>query len=282
MKYTFAIIAACTIEMSLAFKTTEPFAALTPDLDFNTCAYQTVMCCWILEGVTKNVNGKKTLVDTINIKNINTQVCTKPTEYGAHCHGMAWSDKNDIDYKNSKALLNYINDVDHFTKRNYFGVAHFDNNVRAPKCGCIENMPAVERSDCSTSVLKADGSFKNGKACRGNDLKNQTQDKKITKELYKYSLVGKKNCNKAVGFPAIAPASASTVKEKSAATSSTAASLNVVAPATGTNTGSVPDTKAMTDSHNTKAEVAPAASAKDLFNTGSMPASKASATNKCY
>ena len=66
-------------------------------------------------------------------------------EGDVHCHGFAWgndSTANDALFKGNN--LFYVSMYDHFYTRGYVR-----NIPGAPMCGCSEQMPVVDRSDCT-------------------------------------------------------------------------------------------------------------------------------------
>jgi hypothetical protein len=66
-------------------------------------------------------------------------------EEDSHCHGFIWSDDDNDESKIYKAnnLFN-VSMEDHLRTRGYVR-----NVPGAPMCGCLEQMPTVERADCT-------------------------------------------------------------------------------------------------------------------------------------
>lgn len=66
-------------------------------------------------------------------------------EEDTHCHGFVWSDDDNDESKIYKANnLFYVSMEDHLRTRGYVR-----NVPGAPMCGCLEQMPTVERADCT-------------------------------------------------------------------------------------------------------------------------------------
>jgi len=66
-------------------------------------------------------------------------------EEDSHCHGFIWSDDDNDESKIYKANnLFYVSMEDHLRTRGYVR-----NVPGAPMCGCLEQMPTVERADCT-------------------------------------------------------------------------------------------------------------------------------------
>jgi hypothetical protein len=168
--YTVLTVALC---VSNVFTQHEKVAN-TPDVlalmnRFNTCRFQTVMCCYTKRAPEKRKGERPA---------DNTDVCAAQgvmtnNEGATHCHGFTWAGRDsNMSDENKRKLLNYINNEDHFAKRGYY-----DSIGEYNKCDCVENMPVVTRSDCSE--LNGPGRPKacdprnpNGsKAGRGNNLR---------------------------------------------------------------------------------------------------------------
>eukprot|EP00584_Thalassiosira_punctigera_P001489 CAMPEP_0172534068 /NCGR_PEP_ID=MMETSP1067-20121228/6567_1 /TAXON_ID=265564 ORGANISM="Thalassiosira punctigera, Strain Tpunct2005C2" /NCGR_SAMPLE_ID=MMETSP1067 /ASSEMBLY_ACC=CAM_ASM_000444 /LENGTH=392 /DNA_ID=CAMNT_0013318807 /DNA_START=59 /DNA_END=1237 /DNA_ORIENTATION=+ len=66
-------------------------------------------------------------------------------EGSIHCHGLAWSNnENDPESRYKGNNIFYVSMYDHLYTRGYVR-----NVPGAPKCGCLDRMPVVSRSDCT-------------------------------------------------------------------------------------------------------------------------------------
>lgn len=66
-------------------------------------------------------------------------------EGSVHCHGLAWSnDENDPESRYKGNNIFFVSMYDHLYTRGYVR-----NIPGAPKCGCLDKMPVVSRSDCT-------------------------------------------------------------------------------------------------------------------------------------
>jgi len=83
---------------------------------------------------------------------------TQDTEGPLHCHGYSWSnDDNDISDTTKHNNLFYVSMYDHLYKRGYVKSITDDEHLEGdhPMCGCVEDMPAVARADCTEIVPRA-------------------------------------------------------------------------------------------------------------------------------
>jgi len=66
-------------------------------------------------------------------------------EGDTHCHGFVWTDdETSTDFRYKANTLFYVSMRDHMKNRGYVR-----NVPGAPMCGCVEQMPTVERADCT-------------------------------------------------------------------------------------------------------------------------------------
>jgi len=84
---------------------------------------------------------------------------TQETEGPMHCHGYSWSD-GDFSETTQHNNLFFVSMYDHLYKRGY--VQSITQNEfqpiegdSVPMCGCVEDMPAVARADCTEIVPRA-------------------------------------------------------------------------------------------------------------------------------
>ena len=142
--------------------------------NFANCELNAVNCCWVQDVVAEgNGDGDCEVPYDENCVNANpmdnTDVCyvdmsRSPTsnrvrsgfalyeteaEDDTHCHGFAWSsDANDVTSVFKGNTLFFVSMWDHMQDRGYV-----KNVPGAPMCACIEQMPTVTRTDCSTVDL---------------------------------------------------------------------------------------------------------------------------------
>lgn len=168
-----------TVKFSDLPQSLKPTSALSP-FDMDKCQFNTVMCCYTKSDKKGNQGPKSgnnfNKHGEYRAPADNTDVCFEPKR-DYHCHGFYYTDdKNDPNRELRDDLLNFVNKVDHFGQRGYFG--HVDGY---PKCGCIENMPVVTKSDCTQIKVdkKGKAKLKNGKPefveCKGPNNKNNNQ-----------------------------------------------------------------------------------------------------------
>eukprot|EP00903_Cladosiphon_okamuranus_P021568 g19830.t1 len=118
----------------------------------HSCAYNMYMCCW----TENDGNGME---DNTDVCSVNGKEITKQEQVDTHCHGFAW--KNGADYDTFiEPLYHYVRNFDHKGQRGYYGRIEGGR-----QCACTEDMPIVERADCTT--IDHHGNFV---ACRRNDL----------------------------------------------------------------------------------------------------------------
>jgi hypothetical protein len=125
--------------------------------NFDSCDLRATMCCWIGDRQANDNNGnckepyETNCVDS-NPKP-NTRVCLNRDVDNAivqeyprvHCHGFAWADDPmDMSSYFKGNNLFYVSMYDHLYTRGYV-----KNIPEQAMCGCIEDMPAVQRSDCT-------------------------------------------------------------------------------------------------------------------------------------
>ena len=66
-------------------------------------------------------------------------------EGSIHCHGLAWSNNpDDAESRYKGNNIFFVSLYDHLYQRGYVR-----NVPGAPKCGCLDKMPVVSRSDCT-------------------------------------------------------------------------------------------------------------------------------------
>lgn len=146
--------------------------------NFDSCSMNSAMCCWVTDRVANNGNNNgdcKTPYPRGN-QNVasncidadpadNTDLCyvdhlrsrqanhvaggfilyPDDVEGAVHCHGFVWADAEDDEsniYKGNN--LFYVSMEDHLRERGYVR-----NVPGAPMCGCVEQMPTVDRADCT-------------------------------------------------------------------------------------------------------------------------------------
>eukprot|EP00903_Cladosiphon_okamuranus_P010699 g10112.t1 len=126
--------------------------ATKDDMKNGNCDYNMYMCCW-----TENDN--QGMEDNTDVCYVNGKEITKNEQVDTHCHGFAWNDGDDHDTFIAP-LHEYVRNYDHKGQRGYYGRIEGGR-----QCGCTEDMPIVERADCTT--MDAHGNFV---ACGGNDL----------------------------------------------------------------------------------------------------------------
>lgn len=146
-----------------------------PEIDnFKNCRFNAVNCCWTKDRQAEDDNGECEKdydemcanADPIG----NTDVCymdmsrspssnnvrsgfalyeTK-AEDSVHCHGFVWADDANHPLSVYKGnLAYYVGMFDHLSERGYA-----KNVPGAPMCACVEQMPTVTRSDCTTLEVK--------------------------------------------------------------------------------------------------------------------------------
>merc|ERR1712070_101413 len=76
------------------------------------------------------------------------------TEGNLHCHGLGWAndpDELDVNTATRFNTLFFVSLYDHLYQRGYAEAITNDDNIQGdvPMCGCVEEMPAVARADCS-------------------------------------------------------------------------------------------------------------------------------------
>jgi len=152
-----------------------PGDAPTSMTNFDSCKYQTAMCCWVSDRQANDNNGNcATPYDERCLDadpGDNTDLCavdmarsTKDSthvddgfaifpdgeEGPVHCHGLAWGqDEMEPDFRYRANNLFFVSMSDHMHDRGYV------RNVQgAPMCGCVESMPIVSRSDCTEISAK--------------------------------------------------------------------------------------------------------------------------------
>ena len=139
-----------------------------------------------------------------------------------HCHGFAWSKRDDAAMTRYKANnLFYVSMYDHMYTRGYVRAV-----PGAPMCGCAEDMPIVSRADCTEMDIEETWRFHHVpgvgftvslrdvniayNACQGannnnNDLEayierlvDEGEFKEIHFERIKQNIVGDDNCDDAI------------------------------------------------------------------------------------
>lgn len=220
---------------------TYPDTQDTAEKNFANCQAQAVMCCWVQDRYDDDGNNNGDC-DQDDCKDAdpadNTDVCYHELEAGAgsshvaggdaiytltnedegatHCHGFAW-DKNEqsTDYRYRGNLLFYVSMYDHLSQRGYVREV-----PGAPMCACLEQMPVVEESDCTETVVdetytmsfRSNGVHRASitdvdvtyEACTNNELEDRFDelkaDGKTTEEadaIVDEHLVGEGNCDTA-------------------------------------------------------------------------------------
>jgi hypothetical protein len=141
------------------------------------CKFSLAFCCWTGGKVADNPNSK---------------TCEINPSPKIHCHGTVIEPGEPIEV--AMYTMNYVWNNDHLKKRDYHG-----SLPGAFECDCAENMPWVQRSDCSQMTgdakkeLRAKGTidsanggnFNNGE---GNDLYN------TFKKIYGQAPLNPDNC----------------------------------------------------------------------------------------
>ena len=134
--------------------------------NFADCQAQSVMCCWVQDRQANDNNGNCADNDCKNADPAdNTDICYMDldlatgsnhvaggfaiydgdSEGDAHCHGFAWSNKEDsTSYRYRGNTLFYVSMYDHLSQRGYVREV-----PGAPMCSCLDQMPAVSESDCT-------------------------------------------------------------------------------------------------------------------------------------
>mmetsp|Transcript_7047 Transcript_7047/g.9943 ORF Transcript_7047/g.9943 Transcript_7047/m.9943 type:complete len:784 (+) Transcript_7047:183-2534(+) len=145
-----------------------------------TCNYNSAYCCWPKDRQANDNNGNcNSPYDTNCIDkdpSDNTNLCyvdmkssgyelfpfddennnNNPTDRGegqVHCHGFAWADYPEPSSAYKGNNLFYVSMYDHMSERGYV-----KNIPGAPMCACSEQMPIVERADCTQ--MDVDEAFK--------------------------------------------------------------------------------------------------------------------------
>jgi len=130
--------------------------------DFSTCEYQAFMCCWGRDRQSGDDNGTcNPGAGNCEPENSNpgdnTNLCyTKDTDFtpypqsiedDVHCHGFAWGNETLDSISQLKANVYFhVAMHDHLYTRGYVEpIAETASRM----CGCVEDMPAVTRADCS-------------------------------------------------------------------------------------------------------------------------------------
>jgi len=144
---------------------------LMPEYDgLGNCNNNAIYCCWAQDRQANDNNGNcntpyETDCDDKDPGD-NTDLCAvdidSNSEYAAHvaggfsifpdnkegpihCHGFAWSKRDDAAMTRYKANnLFYVSMYDHMYTRGYVRAV-----PGAPMCGCAEDMPIVSRADCT-------------------------------------------------------------------------------------------------------------------------------------
>jgi len=142
-----------------------------PEYDgLGNCNNNAIYCCWAQDRQANDNNGNcntpyETDCDDKDPGD-NTDLCAvdidSNSEYAAHvaggfsifpdnkegpihCHGFAWSKRDDAAMTRYKANnLFYVSMYDHMYSRGYVRAV-----PGAPMCGCAEDMPIVSRADCT-------------------------------------------------------------------------------------------------------------------------------------
>lgn len=140
--------------------------------NFADCPLRAAMCCFTSDRQANDNNGNCAKPYDTNCVNAdpadNTDLCyvdmsrskSSPSTDGGfalypgdnadgegsiHCHGLAWPE-NPLDFESKYKGNNlfYVSMYDHLFTRGYVR-----NVPGAPKCGCLDRMPVVSRSDCT-------------------------------------------------------------------------------------------------------------------------------------
>jgi hypothetical protein len=149
---------------------------LMPEYDgLGNCNNNAIYCCWAQDRQADDNNGNcNTPYETDCVDKDpgdNTDLCAvdidSNSEYAAHvaggfsifpdekegpihCHGFAWSKRDDAAMSRYKANnLFYVSMYDHMYERGYVRAV-----PGAPMCGCAENMPIVSRADCTSMKIE--------------------------------------------------------------------------------------------------------------------------------
>jgi len=149
---------------------------LSPPASFNANSCEktsAAMCCWSKDRQYNDNNGGCSLGHCVNQgPGDNTDLCwiddasgvfpypNEKQERSLHCHGLSWSaletDDND-DVINDSAKWNnlyFVSLYDHLYQRGYVDsiTDSYDFEGESPMCGCVEDMPAVARADCTEAI----------------------------------------------------------------------------------------------------------------------------------
>merc|ERR550539_1033967 len=162
--------------------------------NFDTCEYNTVMCCWVQDRQAGDDNGNceqpypngkltsselwtpdscidKDPADNTDICYVDMSRSPRANhvvegaviyddkdgvrEGDAHCHGFAWADESLADSHRYRGNnLFYVSMYDHLRERGYVREV-----PGAPMCGCAEQMPTVTRADCTEMSIVEDFDF---------------------------------------------------------------------------------------------------------------------------
>jgi len=165
---------------------------------FDTCQFQSYMCCFGRDRQSNDDNGNCGNNDCDDADpGDNSNLCfTEPSntpyfgqiEDDIHCHGLAWADdSNDLISRFKVNNFFFVSMYDHMYTRGYVEPAVTGGPDELAMCGCIEDMPKVSRADCTQVDVDMEFSFSrdsNGfmqataqddvdvefNACKGNDF----------------------------------------------------------------------------------------------------------------
>lgn len=142
-------------------------------VNFDMCELSAIMCCWSRDRQEGDGNGncgeedKPECFDADPADNVDicyTDMSRSPTsahveggfaifpgesEGDAHCHGFAWpEDENELMNVYKGNVLFFVSLFDHLSERGYV-----NSLPGAPMCACLEQMPVVDRADCTEVVV---------------------------------------------------------------------------------------------------------------------------------
>jgi len=139
------------------------FPSASDQTSFESCAHQSIMCCFGRDRQFGDNNGNCAKNDCEDADpGDNSNLCytepsytayPKDSEGDVHCHGLAWAE-NENDFITQLKYNNffYVSMYDHMYTRGYVQEMTYDqaeNTDVVPMCGCIEDMHPVSRSDCT-------------------------------------------------------------------------------------------------------------------------------------
>ncbi|EED87460.1 predicted protein [Thalassiosira pseudonana CCMP1335] len=126
-----------------------------PNFDIvNSCDLNTVMCCFIDDVADTGFAAEDSTTDVCRHDLLNSPKANHikdgwsvfpNAETSTHCVGFTWEDGADSDLFKGNALYD-------ISLRNTANKGYIKSIPGAPLCGCIEQMPIVEKADCRTAT----------------------------------------------------------------------------------------------------------------------------------